>query len=378
MRRIDWARRVFLALFVFGSASIFGDSGTDSSKGGSRWGADYFPNVQLITHEGKSVRFFDDLIKDKVVVINFIYTHCPDSCPLETARLVEVQQILGERVGQDVFMYSISIDPKRDSPEVLREYAEKFQVGPGWLFLTGKEDDITLLRKKLGLYIQEIQQEDSNDHNLNLMIGNQATGRWMKRSPFENPHYIAQQVGSWLHNWKLPDPNSNDYADAPKLRKPSLGENLFRTRCAPCHTIGSGDIMEIDDRRVGPDLLGVTQKRDRNWLERWLKEPEKMLEEKDPIAMELYAKYKNVAMPNMQLNEIEVSALLDYMDAESRRISPESCCELEEEREGSSWTVSMVLSTVVGGLFLLLSICVSTATRLIARCSPSASPPEPD
>jgi protein SCO1/2 len=115
-----------------------------------------------------------------------------------------------------------------------------------------------------------------------------------------------------------------------------MGENLFRTRCAACHTIGAGDILEMDDLRVGqdpsgeivemhklrvgPDLLGVTQKRDPAWLARWLAEPEKMLVEKDPISMELYAKYQNLAMPNMRLNEVEVAALIDYMDTESRRM----------------------------------------------------------
>jgi protein SCO1/2 len=230
-----------IALLVFGSAPVFAGSGTTPRKGNSRWGANYFPNVPLITHEGKSVRFFDDLIKDKVVVINFIYTTCPDSCPLETARLVEVQRILGDRVGRDVFMYSITIDPARDTPQVLKEYTKRYTVGPGWLFLTGKEADITLLRKKLGLYIPEIQ-DGSNDHNLSLIIGNQATGRWMKRSPFENSYVLAAQIGGWLHNFKLPDQDGSSYADAPELRNLSKGESLFRTRCTACHTIGRGDI----------------------------------------------------------------------------------------------------------------------------------------
>ncbi len=94
-------------------------SGKTNRNGGARWGASYFPNVPLVTHEGKSVRFFDDLIKDKVVLINFVYTSCEDSCPLETARLAVVQRILGDRVGRDVFMYSITVDPETDTPEVL-------------------------------------------------------------------------------------------------------------------------------------------------------------------------------------------------------------------------------------------------------------------
>src|SRR5262245_27302386 len=94
----------FLSMPLGAPSFVCGDPTTTS--GGARWGADYFPNVELTTHEGKSVRFFDDLIAGKVVMINFIYTSCPDACPLETARLAEVQDVLGERVGRDVFFYS--------------------------------------------------------------------------------------------------------------------------------------------------------------------------------------------------------------------------------------------------------------------------------
>ena len=107
-----------------GPAQASGDPGdAPVERVATPWGAEYFPNVPLITHEGRTVRFFDDLIRDKVVVISFIYTHCPDACPLETAKLAEVASLLGERIGKDVFFYSISIDPKRDTPEVLREYS---------------------------------------------------------------------------------------------------------------------------------------------------------------------------------------------------------------------------------------------------------------
>ena len=301
-------------------ASIKGTAATSNGKGGSVWGANYFPNLPLINHQGETVRFFDDLIKDKVVAINFIYTSCPDSCPMETARLLEVQKILGDRVGKDVFFYSITIDPEYDTPQVLQQYVKRFDLGPGWWFLTGKEEDITLLRQKLGLYIEEIQDPDSNDHNLSLIIGNQSTGRWMKRSPFENPYILAKQLGGELHNWKMPSEVKRDYDQAPELRNISSGESLFRTRCASCHTIGDGDIAEVERRLVGPDLFNVTKQRDRKWLQRWLAEPDKMLEEKDPLAMALLAQYKNVPMPNFRLNPLEVEALLSYLAEESQRI----------------------------------------------------------
>ena len=319
------AAMLILLLGVSYSSQANSDS---KKKNASRWGANYFPNVPLRTHEGETVRFFDDLVKDKVVVINFIYTTCTDVCPVDTARLKTVQEILGDRVGKDIFMYSISIDPARDTPEALADYAERYRVGPGWLFLTGTEQDVLLLRKKLGLYIAGL--EEKLDHNMSFIIGNQRTGQWVKRSPMDNPYFIAEQIGSWLTNWKTPSAVSkNNYAEAPELRPPSMGENLFRTRCTVCHTIGEGNIehtigggqlAEADRYRGGPDLMHVTHKRDRDWLSRWIVSPEKMLKEKDPIALRLFAENNEVLMPNLRLNDVEVAALIEYMEAETQRL----------------------------------------------------------
>jgi len=332
MNRYGLSCLALIAMFSLGSAAALASSkGKAHKPHGGRWGRNYFPNVPLITHEGKKVRFFDDLIKDKVVMINFIYTSCPDSCPLETARLAKVQHILGDRVGKDVFMYSISIDPKVDTPEVLKAYTERYKIGPGWTFLTGDEADITLLRKRLGLYIAEIQ-DGSNDHNLSLIIGNQATGIWKKSSPFENPYILATQVGSWLSNFKLPSQKPTSYANAPELRKISKGESLFRTRCTACHNIGKGD----GQLKVGPNLLGVVNRRERSWIVRWLKEPEKMLAEQDPIATGLFIAYNYVPMPNMRLNKLEVDKLIEYLDIESRRVEQmEPVTAASEEASGA-------------------------------------------
>jgi len=332
MSRYSTSRLALIATFFLGSGLALASANSTSHQGrGSRWGKSYFPNVPLITHEGKHVRFFDDLIKDKVVMINFIYTSCPDTCPLETARLAEVQRILGDRVGNDVFMYSITIDPEVDTPEVLKAYTEKYKIGPGWTFLTGDEADITILRKRLGLYIAEIQ-DGSNDHNLSLIIGNQATGRWKKSSPFENPYVLAAQVGEWLTNFKLPSRNTSSYQDAPELRQISKGERLFRTRCTACHNIGKGD----GQVKVGPNLSGVVKRRERSWLTRWLKEPEKMLAEQDPIATGLFIAYNYVPMPNMRLTQGEIHDLLEYVDIESRRVAQmEPVADADQEASGA-------------------------------------------
>jgi len=286
---------------------------TFTTLANSRWGSDYFPNIELTTHEGKKVRFFDDLIKDKIVVINFIYTTCPDTCPLETAHLVRVQRIMGDRIGKDVFFYSISIDPDTDTPAVLKQYRQRFKAN--WTFLTGDEVEIVQLRKKLGLYIAEIQ-DGSNNHNVSMIIGNQKTGRWMKRSPFENAHVLANQIGSWLNDFKAPS-KGDSYANAPQLRNISTGEQLFRTRCVTCHSLTGHEAPDA----LGPDLIGVNQKRSQFWLLNWLRSPDKMIANKDPIALALLKQYNNLAMPNMRLNQLEAKALLRYIEQQTQAVT---------------------------------------------------------
>ena len=334
---------LLLLFFTPLSQGSAGGDEPDNRFAGSRWGEQYFPNVELTTHEGEKMRFFDDMIEGKVVMINFIYTRCPDACPLETMKLSELREILGDRVGQDVFMYSISIDPDYDTPEVLAKFTQTYQIGPGWKFLTGNEQDILLLRRKLGLYIAEVNK-DPFDHNLSMIIGNQSTGRWMKRSPFENPYILATEIGTWLHNYQTPSTRMNQYQDAPELRTLSQGEALFRTRCSACHNIGWDDNSKV---RVGPNLLNVTSIREHDWLTRWLKEPDVMLQEKDPIATGLFEAFNRVPMPNLRLNDHEVDSLLLYIETESRRVEkvqqvealkrqknvelPEDCCQKAEQ-----------------------------------------------
>ena len=320
--RYFWA--VAFAMLLCGNIPVAGAA--------SPWGEDYFPNVILTTQDGESVRFFDDLIKDKVVAINFIYTTCPDTCPLETAQLVQVQNILGDRMGREVFFYSITIDPENDTPPVLQEYRERF--GARWTFLTGDKADIIELRKKLGLYIEEIQ-DGSNNHNVSMIIGNQATGRWMKRSPFENTYVLADQLGNWLSGWKGAQ-QERDYASAPKLRSIPRGEQLFRTRCANCHSVTGHE----PEGALGPDLLGVTRLRDRDWLLNWLRAPDQMLAKKDPVAMALYKKYNKLAMPNMRLNQQDATALISYIDEETQRLAGTP----KQPNPGSSVTESFTLS----------------------------------
>ena len=139
----------------------------------------HFPNIELVTHKGKKVHFYDDLIKDKKVVLNFMYVKCEGICIPVIANLVKVQKILRNRVGRDIFMYSITLKPEEDTPAALRKYAGMFHVGPGWLFLTGKASDIELLRRSLGFtYADPVEDADKSNHIGMLRFGNEPFVRW--------------------------------------------------------------------------------------------------------------------------------------------------------------------------------------------------------
>jgi protein SCO1/2 len=305
MQDVSRSSRALVLLLV---AAICGSGAGAAAPApaGSRWGAGYFPNIVLITQDGEKVRFYDDLIKGKVVAINFIFTHCPDACPLETASMRQVQRELGDRVGRDVFFYSISIDPEHDTPAVLKEYSKRFKAERGWKFLTGNRADIVLLRKKLGLYREEEASGKKSSHNISLIVGNEATGQWIRRSPFDEPKVLARLLGYSLQRVHTVDSNLPSYAEAPRLRTLSRGEDLFRSRCDVCHSMGRQD-------GLGPGLAGVTEKRNSAWLARWLKEPDRMLAEKDPLAMQLFERYNRLPMPNLRLSDSEVNALMQYM-----------------------------------------------------------------
>ncbi|HVG34329.1 MAG TPA: SCO family protein [Pyrinomonadaceae bacterium] len=155
--------------------------------------AKYFSNTILLTQDNRPVRFYDDLLKGKVVLINFVFTTCKGVCSPMTANLAKVQKQLGERVGRDVLMLSISVDPETDTPAVLKRYADTFKAQPGWYFLTGEKKNVDWVLYKLGGYVEDKQQ-----HNSTLIIGNVATGEWMKVLAMSNPQEIASAVTKLL------------------------------------------------------------------------------------------------------------------------------------------------------------------------------------
>jgi len=155
----------------------------------------HLPNIELVTHAGRRVRFYDDLVKGRVVAINFMFATCRAACPASTQHLVEVQQALGDRMGRDVTFLSISLDPEHDTPEVLRGYAEAHGAGPGWYFLTGKRDDIEMLRRKLGAYeLDPVIDADRRQHTGLVILGNEPVGRWKAISALVKPVRIRQAI----------------------------------------------------------------------------------------------------------------------------------------------------------------------------------------
>jgi protein SCO1/2 len=159
----------------------------------------HFPNVLLRTQDNREVRFYDDLVKGKAVLINFMFTTCTSLCPRSTANLVKVQDALGDHAGRDVFMVSISVDPDHDTPAALKRYADQYHVRPGWTFATGTRADIDLIRRGLGVR----DNDDLSQHTGMLIYGNEAFGRWASTPVMQSPSTLAAIV------LRVVDPRAN-------------------------------------------------------------------------------------------------------------------------------------------------------------------------
>lgn len=133
----------------------------------------YFTDVELINQHGEKLRFYSDLIKGRTVIINAFFTTCTSVCPPMNKNFARVQEALGDRLGKDVFILSLSVDPDTDTPARLKEYAARFGAKPGWHFLTGKNVEQAL--RKLGQYV-----ENKDDHLTIVLIGNDQTQLWKK------------------------------------------------------------------------------------------------------------------------------------------------------------------------------------------------------
>lgn len=150
---------------------------------------EYFTDLPVVTQDGEKLRFFSDVLKDRIVVVTLFYTECTGMCPLTNQKLSEVQDLLGDAMGRDYFFVSVTLDPETDTPEVIKKYAENFGAKKGWYFLTGNKDDIKTITRRLG-------QTDENiaTHNPFFMLGNVPRAHWTRLPPNQPPEGIVGRL----------------------------------------------------------------------------------------------------------------------------------------------------------------------------------------
>lgn len=151
----------------------------------------YFTDLTLVDQHGESHEFYTDLLAGKVVVINAFFARCEGVCPAMNAKLVQVQKWLGERLGDDVVMLSITVDAEHDTPDVLAEYARQWDARPGWYFLTGNPETVDRALYKLGQYV-----EQKEGHTSIVIMGNEPTGLWKKANGLASPQDLVAILDS--------------------------------------------------------------------------------------------------------------------------------------------------------------------------------------
>lgn len=146
------------------------------------------PDVEVLDQEGRRVRFASDLVRGRVVAINFLFTNCTTICPPLAVTFGKLRKLLGERAGRDVHLISVSVDPANDTPERLKAWSQKFGAGPGWTLVTGQRDEIVRLLKALGAYTANI-----NDHPPQVLIGN-PQGQWTRAYGLGSPSKLIAVI----------------------------------------------------------------------------------------------------------------------------------------------------------------------------------------
>jgi protein SCO1 len=147
------------------------------------------PDVPLVDQDGKPVRFYTDLVKDRVVAVNFVFTSCTTICPPMGANFAKLRKILSARAGREVQLISVSVDPTTDTPERLKAWGQKFGAGPGWTLVTGDRNQVTLLLKSLGVYTANI-----SDHSPLVLLGDDTRHRWTRAYGLAAPAKLAELI----------------------------------------------------------------------------------------------------------------------------------------------------------------------------------------
>ncbi len=155
----------------------------------------YFGDLKLVNQDGQEMRLYSDLMKDKTVVIDVMFTTCTGACPVMSGAFAKIQDHLGDRVGKDVNLISITVDPVNDTPAKLKEYSARFKARPGWYFLTGSKENVDAALKKLGQYV-----ENREGHQNLFLIGNDRTGLWKKAFGLATPEELLPIVDSVVND----------------------------------------------------------------------------------------------------------------------------------------------------------------------------------
>ena len=155
----------------------------------------YFTDTVLVNQNGERMRFYTDLMKDKTVIIDTFFATCQASCLPMNRNLAQIQEVLGDRLGKDVNILSISVDPGVDTPTLLKAYSKKLNAKPGWYFLTGDKESIEFILKKLGQFV-----DDKNDHLNIFIIGNNRTGLWKKAFGLAKSEELMKVVESVVND----------------------------------------------------------------------------------------------------------------------------------------------------------------------------------
>lgn len=190
------------AIALLATAALHVTPGAAQSK---RWGEGYFPNLPVTSQDGRTLRFYDDAIKGKIVIVSFIFTNCTEICPLTTARLAQIADKLGDEMGRTFHFVSLSVDPVNDTPERLNAFAQAFHKGKGWLFLTGKLEDMRRINAAFGERMRSL-----TEHRNEVLIGNDATGEWTRNSAFGDLERLVLDI-------RAMDP---DYRAQPRMPGP--------------------------------------------------------------------------------------------------------------------------------------------------------------
>lgn len=146
------------------------------------------PDIEVVDQNGKHLRFDSDILKGRIAVINTFFTNCTAICPITQETFSRLSKSLGDRLGREVVLVSISIDPENDTPQHMKHWGEKFHVGPGWTLASGTKPDIEQLLKSIGLFAPGAKR-----HQTAVLIGNPSTG-WIRESGFASQEKLKNMI----------------------------------------------------------------------------------------------------------------------------------------------------------------------------------------